>query len=94
MREKSAVYTVGLLALAAGLGLAGPGGVGLLRGMGTRSLGTGTAGLLLLGGVLFVVGLVLVGRGHTDEPLPFGNRCGESGPPDASDCTSCGHALV
>ena len=77
-----------------GLVLAGAGGIGLLQGMSTRSLTPVAAGLLFVGAVVFLVGLGMLAKGHSDAPPRFCNRCGGIVPDDAETCTTCGHVLA
>lgn len=86
--------TAGLWTVLLGLVLAGAGGIGLIQGMGTRSLTPVAATLLFLGAVAFLVGLGMLSKGHSDEPPRFCNRCGGIVPDDAETCTTCGHVLA
>lgn len=80
--------------------LAGAGGLGLLgfalllrSGVGLSSQGAAIS-FLISAAVLFVVGLILVGSGHSDIPPRFCNRCGAIVPGDAEVCPSCGRELT
>jgi len=86
--------TAGLWTVLGGVVLAGAGGVGLIQGMNTRSLTPVAAVLLFVGAVVFLVGLGMLSKGHSDAPPRFCNRCGEIVPDDAATCTSCGHVLA
>jgi hypothetical protein len=94
MKQKSGVYTAGLVTVGIGALLGVAGGFGLIQGMPTRSLSTTSAILLLMGGLSLVVGLVLLGQGHSDAPLKFCNRCGSIVDDGDASCSSCGHALA
>ncbi|HSV38386.1 MAG TPA: zinc-ribbon domain-containing protein [Nocardioidaceae bacterium] len=93
MREKNGLYFMGLLALLTGSLLGVAGVFGLLKGSATRSIGGTYAFVLFMGGVVFVMGLAFLGRGHVEPVLRFCNRCGEIVPEVAVACPECGHDL-
>ena len=93
MKQKNGLYFLGLVALLAGAVMGVIGVVGLIQGSATRTIGGTYAFVLFMGGVVFIMGLAFLGRGHVEIMHRFCNRCGEIVPETARVCTTCGHDL-
>lgn len=93
MGNKDKSFAAGLVVLGVAVVLAGLGFAALIRsGVGLSSQDV-AVGLLVAAAVAFLIGLVLVGSGHTDAPPTFCNRCGAIVPDDATACPECGREL-